>query len=270
MAVKIRIATWNLCLGLASKKNLVKHYITENKIDICCLQETELDNQINEDLLSFPGYSLEVEQNDLKRRVGMYVRSTVNYRRRTDLEANNRHLIVIDVLGKPEVRIITIYRTFKPQEDIAAREVFNDQLNMIKANATMNCVVLGDFNIDYKRKFDVTYASKHLFTDFESTLAHLGFYQHVSFPTWSRTVNGSIKESILDHVYSNTPTHVQDLMSIAPIFGDHLLILFDFSLSHDDRSITWKRDWRFYSGALLCNELSKINWNINVPNVQQC
>ena len=112
MAVKIRIATWNLCLGLASKKNLVKHYITENKIDICCLQETELDNQINEDLLSFPGYGLEIEQNDLKRRVGMYVRSTVNYRRRTDLEANKRHLIVIDILGKPELRIITIYRTF--------------------------------------------------------------------------------------------------------------------------------------------------------------
>ena len=53
--------------------------------------------------------------------------------------------------------------------------MFNEQLNLIKANATMNCVVLGDFNIDYKRKFDVTYASKHLFTDFDSTLAHLGF-----------------------------------------------------------------------------------------------
>ena len=71
MTPNIKIATWNLCLGLASKKELVKHYILESNIAVCCLQETEQDTNINEDLLTFPAYLVEVEQNDVKKRVAI-------------------------------------------------------------------------------------------------------------------------------------------------------------------------------------------------------
>jgi hypothetical protein len=33
MTHNIKIATWNVCLGLASKKDLVKKYILDNNID---------------------------------------------------------------------------------------------------------------------------------------------------------------------------------------------------------------------------------------------
>jgi hypothetical protein len=33
--------------------------------------------------------------------------------------------------------------------------------------------------------------------------------------------------------------------------------------------IKWKRDWCFYSTSSICDELSKINWDINVVDVQQ-
>ncbi len=64
MMSNIKIATWNLCLGLASKKELVKKYVSDYKLDVWCLQETELDINLNADLLSFPGYAIEVEKND--------------------------------------------------------------------------------------------------------------------------------------------------------------------------------------------------------------
>ena len=39
---KIKIATWNLCLGLTNKKDYVLQIITVNKIDICCMQEIDV------------------------------------------------------------------------------------------------------------------------------------------------------------------------------------------------------------------------------------
>jgi exonuclease III len=132
----IKIGTWNLCLGLGSKKDLVQRYIQENNLDVCCVQETEIDKNFNEELLTFPGYSLEVERNDVKRRVAIYVRNTMNYRRRAELEGTNRHLVIWDVLGRTELRIITIYRKFKPQDNITARENFELQLNLIKESCT--------------------------------------------------------------------------------------------------------------------------------------
>ena len=42
MENKIKLATWNICLGLANKKDLVSSIIMENEIDICVLQEIDI------------------------------------------------------------------------------------------------------------------------------------------------------------------------------------------------------------------------------------
>ena len=55
----VKIATWNICLGLKSKKEYVKSKIIEEKIDICCIQESEIPKDFPGDILSFKGYSLE-------------------------------------------------------------------------------------------------------------------------------------------------------------------------------------------------------------------
>ena len=39
----IKIGTLNLCQGLQLKKNIVKETIIFNKIDILCMQETEIN-----------------------------------------------------------------------------------------------------------------------------------------------------------------------------------------------------------------------------------
>ena len=40
----ITIGIWNLCLGLPNKKDIVTGILDLNKVDICCLQETEIPN----------------------------------------------------------------------------------------------------------------------------------------------------------------------------------------------------------------------------------
>ena len=58
----LKLATWNLCLGLANKKELVSQKILEEKIDVCVMQEIEIPNTYDANLLSFKGYSLIVEK----------------------------------------------------------------------------------------------------------------------------------------------------------------------------------------------------------------
>ena len=82
---KIKISTINLCLGLKNKKLLVKRLMDDNKIDVLCMQETEVGNDLNIDQLSISGYSLELEKNSIKSRVGVYISKSVKYVRLNDI-----------------------------------------------------------------------------------------------------------------------------------------------------------------------------------------
>ena len=97
--MKIKIATLNLCNGLQQKKNLVKELITHEQIDILCMQETQINYNIDHSLLSFPGYIIETEKNSLTSRSGMYINNRVMYTRRQDLEGQDSHLVIIDLVG---------------------------------------------------------------------------------------------------------------------------------------------------------------------------
>ena len=55
-----------------NKKNYVSQRILNENIDICCMQEIDLKPDVDQDLLSFKGYSLLAETNNVKSRVGLY------------------------------------------------------------------------------------------------------------------------------------------------------------------------------------------------------
>ena len=51
--------------------------------------------------------------------------------------------------------------------------------------------------------------------------------QLVNFVTWSRSVNAVIKESTLDHIYTDNVSLVNEVTFKDPTFGDHRLIIFN-------------------------------------------
>ena len=53
----IKIATWNACLGILNKKDIIKRIIKDNNVDILGIQETELPFIVPETLLTIPNYS---------------------------------------------------------------------------------------------------------------------------------------------------------------------------------------------------------------------
>ena len=89
-----KIVTLNLCLGLPNKKNIVKEMFITEKLDILCLQETELEINLDHNLLDFPGVNYESENNQICSRVGTYIKTSINYIRRRDLEGLNSHLVI--------------------------------------------------------------------------------------------------------------------------------------------------------------------------------
>ena len=148
----IKIATLNLCLGLKFKKDLVKDILMYEKIDILLMQETEINSNFDMELLDIPGYVLEVEKNDSKMRVAAYIKDSIKFNRRSDLEAVNSHIQFFDILvGNDNVkRLVNLYRSFNPV-GVTAKDLFITQCDLIKTACNLvDMVVAGDFNLDYK------------------------------------------------------------------------------------------------------------------------
>ena len=55
-----------------NKKDIVSKIILEHEIDICVLQEIDVPPDIDTGLLSFRGYSILLENNNVKARTGIY------------------------------------------------------------------------------------------------------------------------------------------------------------------------------------------------------
>ena len=266
----IKIGTLNLCLGIQHKKNIVKQIIIDSELDILCLQETELDVNIDHELLSFQSYNYESEINSIKSRVGVYIKQKMNYVRRRDLEGSDSHLVIIDIKSKHDLRIITIYRPFNPQGGVHPKDFFHYQISLARAAMTNNTVFLGDFNLDWGKKNLLSYQFNSYLEIFDDALGDCGLTQLVEFPTWSRIVNGQERSSILDHVYVTNPSKINDVTGITPYFGDHKLLCFEYLDVKIKPSIIIKRNWTNYKKETLTRCLKEINWGLTSDSVQGC
>ena len=54
---KLNIASLNVCLGLANKKDIIEDLISKENIDILCLQESEITN-LNFDCCEIKNYDI--------------------------------------------------------------------------------------------------------------------------------------------------------------------------------------------------------------------
>ena len=121
--------------------------------------------------------------------------------RRADLEKKNCHIVIIDVLGIVNCRILNVYRSFRPPGLLSPNTFFDKQLEVISGALTSNSIVLGDFNLDAKMSNVPDYHRKIPLENLNLFALNENLVQLVKECTWSRVVNGSLKESILDHIY---------------------------------------------------------------------
>jgi hypothetical protein len=101
-------------------------------------------------------------------------------------------------------------------------------------------------------------------------LNHVNCSQLVTFNTWSRIVNGVLRESVIDHVYVNNPIDIENLHKVDPICGDHSMIVFTIKSNKQKPTHTLRRDWKNYDKSKLCDKLNQIDWSCDADSVQGC
>ena len=77
--------------------------------------------------MSFKDFNIEVEANNIKSRTATYIKSTINYKRRADLEGLNNGMTIIDMELTKSFRLINIYRCFNPTNGLSAKKNFTSQ-----------------------------------------------------------------------------------------------------------------------------------------------
>ena len=108
-------------------------------------------------MLSFPGFAIETENNNTLSRVAVYLDNRISYIRRRDLEGVNSNLLILDLVSWNPVQLINVYRSFSRQHNINQRDKFTIQLQLIKAAYPPMTIILGDFNLDWNKKFDASF-----------------------------------------------------------------------------------------------------------------
>ena len=249
MTHQLKVVSWNVCLGLTNKKDLIIHEIRKEQIDICCLQECEVSSTLDENILSFRDYSIELEENTYKKRTGIYINNRVSYNRRKDLESQNSNIVIIDISEDRDYRIINVYRSFSTYNNERPIDKFQNQLMIIQRaileSPSKIPIIVGDFNLDYNKAYNHDYQFKGYFDLLNETFEPLNICQLVYFETWSRFVNKIKRFSIIDHVYTNTPEIITDICPNATDIGDHVIVTFLIECQTKNQLPVMKRDWRF-------------------------
>jgi len=107
----IHIGSWNCCLGLVNKVDIVQSILKDYKLDVLFIQEAEIRQNTPINLLNTNGYNLELsptygQQNS---RSCCYIKSNLKYKRVKSKEKNSVEVIIIEAFN---THIIGIYRPF--------------------------------------------------------------------------------------------------------------------------------------------------------------
>ena len=124
------------------------------------MQEIEIDSSIDLKELESSGFNLEIENNSEKSRVGFYISKRIAYNRKSDLEGINSNMVILDIEANRPLRLINIYRSFNPQNNVNQKDKFVYQLTLIRSAMTANTIVMGDFNLDAKMNNGMDYNRK--------------------------------------------------------------------------------------------------------------
>ena len=87
---------------------MIEQILKTNEIKVLCLQEIDVESGFDHRLPNINGYRLELEENSVKSRSGLYLSNDVVYLRKKTLEGVDSHLIIIDKEGTSGVRRIII------------------------------------------------------------------------------------------------------------------------------------------------------------------
>ena len=216
----LKIFSWNSCLGLFNKIDYLKLQINFLQPDILFVQETEINKNMDLNLLKIANYNLHLNgpEQGQKTRIAVYVRNNLLYQFETWKDVD---LIKIKV---NKTNIYGLYRPFKLKKSENHRTYFGKLIDYINQRSCADepLIILGDFNLDTKMATERSYQHRKIYDDWLNFTDEKGLLQHVQKTTWKKSNSRFSKTSTLDHIYSPNPT--EEISYIDTDHSDHLMV----------------------------------------------
>jgi hypothetical protein len=95
--------------------------------------------------------------------------------------------------------------------------------------------------------------------------------QTITKDTWYRNINGIIKSSRIDHIYTSENLQTSSPTHIEAAYSDHQIIkigLLNIIKLEEEDTPVWTRSWYGYSSEKLLEKLRTRDWNTEINNIQ--
>ena len=272
--IALKIASWNLCNGLANKIQYVTDLLHTESVDVLFLQETEIASDYDENLLSIKDYRIEIANTLGTKRVAAYIHNNISYKRNRETEGTNVLLLNLDV-KYTITQLVGVYRQFKQTANQSQLFSFKKQLSEITdflkdEDAVM---ITGDFNLDFNKINTQNYTCRRIYDELLELTYAFDLEQMVKEDTWSRMYQGTIRSSILDHVYLSN-NEIMNTISVEkqPISDHSVVVLTTVGDIKTASNQTYEYDcWKHYTKEALKSELRNNNFdilcNLNVQEI---
>ena len=258
----LTIASWNICLGISNKLHHIENLLSTKNIDILFIQEAEISNQTDTAFYRINGYNFTCSNTILngKSRLCCYTKENLKMVK-NEITNNTLELISIKIAN---TTLNGIYRPFKIPYHNNQMEYMTELIDELeKTPKTKYELLIGDFNLDLQKKTNQNYQLRNLFDKLDEYTDSRYMINIKTEPTWQRIFLNSLKESTLDHVYTNHIPMIKRTLNERQCISDHNLIL--VQTTHESEVLSKSNkikvmDWSKYDAEIL-----KINIHENIP-----
>ena len=238
------------------------------KSSVIGLTETWLNENSSLDMFKMTDYAFISNSRKSKRGggVGMYIRNSVKYKRRPDLDAysSSSESIFIEVdLGRQKILIGTVYRPPNQSEDDFLIYL-NKVLNVVESEKKL-LYLMGDFNLNLLNVGSVQYVD-----DFLDTMLSNSINPLIRYPT--RVSPNS--QTLIDNIFTNDPDAYCSGLLLTDI-SDHFPIFcianksFCNSNKGREKTVIFKRDVNEANILKFANILHNTKWDFSGLNANE-
>ena len=190
--------------------------MTENKIDIISINETKLDDTIRNEQVAIEGFSLlRLDRNRHGGGVAFYIRETVNYEHRIDMNTSNTELLCIEMKQKCTKPFIVMAWYRAPKFEYQTIDEIETLLKSPDAE-DKETILIGDVNcndLDIEGKNRILVSLRNMYHTYQ-------LKQLIKFPTRSTLSS----QALIDHFATNKSKFITESGIFTTGFSDHDLV----------------------------------------------
>ena len=229
--------------------------MVENKIDIISTNETKLESNIDNSRVALNDFSLlRCDRNRHGGGVAMYVRETIDFEHRTDLQTDYLEILCIELKPKFSKSFLVLAWYRPPKYEHETLNTLETLLKTIE-NKNKELILIGDINSNDLNIDDKNKVIDHL----RSVYRQFQMKQLIKFPTRSTLTS----QTLIDHFASNKPRYIIDSGVFTTGFSDHDLICGVRKVSsriNREPKIIKSRQLKNYDPTKFRKELQQVDW----------